>query len=174
MQCEELARQFGVQPAVKYARYMSVRDFEKGNFILIGSRRGNPWTALFEEQLNFSLQEDKETHSFHFLDKNPLPGEQPIYSNQTGPDGGFISYVDLALVPNLARTGYVLLFNGLVMDSTEAASQLIFDGHLPEQVQHAIDSKAAGNAQSIEIFLRVHSLERAPRKYDVVASRVDH
>jgi hypothetical protein len=60
------------------------------------------------------------------------------------------------------------------MDSTEAASQLIFDGHLPEQVQHAIDSKAAGNAQSIEIFLRVHSLERAPRKYDVVASRVDH
>ena len=126
--CQELAQQLGTSATLQYARYMSVRDFEKGNFILIGSRRGNPWTSLFEPQLNFALEEDKENHLFHFVNKNPKAGEQKIYSNQQEPHGDYLSYVDIALVPNLTKTGYVLLLNGSVMDSNEAAAHLIFDG----------------------------------------------
>jgi len=170
-QCEDLAQQFNTPATLRYARYMSVRDFEKGNFILIGSRRGNPWTSLFEPQLNFALEEDKETHLFHFANKKPGPGEQKIYFNQQQTSGDYVSYVDIALVPNLTKTGYVLLLNGSVMDSNEAAAHLIFDGDLSAPLLHTVDSPVIGKTQSIEIFLRVHSLQGAPNKFDVLATR---
>lgn len=171
LQCEELAQKLGASTTLRYARYMSVRDFEKGNFILIGSRRGNPWISLFEPQLNFALEEDKETHLFHFANKNPQSGEDRIYLNQQQPHGEYLSYVDIALVPNLTRTGYVLLLNGSVMDSNEAAAHLVFDENLPVPLSHSVNAQATDKPQSIEIFLRVHSLQGAPSKVDVIATR---
>ncbi len=171
LQCEELAQKLGASTTLRYARYMSVRDFEKGNFILIGSRRGNPWISLFEPQLNFALEEDKETHLFHFANKNPQSGEDRIYLNQQQQHGEYLSYVDIALVPNLTRTGYVLLLNGSVMDSNEAAAHLVFDENLPGPLAHSINVQATDKPQSIEIFLRVHSLQGAPSKIDVIATR---
>jgi hypothetical protein len=170
-QCEELAQKSGTSTTLRYARYMNVRDFEKGNFLLIGSRRGNPWISLFEPQLNFSLEEDKETHFFHFANKNPQSGEQKIYSNQQQPHGEYLSYVDIALVPNLTKTGSVLLLNGSVMDSNEAAAHLIFDGDLPAPLLRAVNNQIVDKTHSIEIFLRVHSLQGAPSKFDVIATR---
>jgi hypothetical protein len=170
-QCEELAQRLGTSATLRYARYMNVRDFEKGNFILVGSRRGNPWTALFEPQLNFALEEDRETHFFHFANKSPQFGEQKSYSNVQEPHGEYLSYVDIALVPNLTKTGYVLMLNGSVMDSNEAAAHMIFDGDLSATLSHAIDHDTFGQNQFVEVFLRVHSLEGAPSKYDVIATR---
>ncbi|WP_213805598.1 hypothetical protein [Granulicella sp. dw_53] len=170
-QCEELAQQLGVSATLRYARYMSVRDFEKGNFIVIGSRRGNPWTSLFEPQLNFALEEDKATHMFHFVNKNPKPGEQREYANQQEPHGDYLSYVDIALIPNLTKTGYVLLLNGSVMDSNEAAAHLILNGTLSAPLLHAINDQW-NKAQSIEIFLRVHSVGGAPSKVEVISPRI--
>ena len=170
-QCQELAQKSGTAATLRYARYMSVRDFEKGNFILIGSRRGNPWVSLFEPQLNFALEEDKETHQFHFLNKNPEPGEQKTYANEQEPHGDYLSYVAIALVPNLTKTGYVLLLNGSIMDSNEAAAHLIFDGDLSPPLLQAINHQAADKSEYLEIFLRVHSLQGAPSKFDVIATR---
>ena len=170
-QCQELAQKLGTAATLRYARYMNVRDFEKGNFILIGSRRGNPWISLFEPQLNFALEEDKETHFFHFANKNPQAGEQKTYPNEQQPHGEYISYVDIALVPNLTKTGYVLLLNGSVMDSNEAAARLIFDGDISALLPRAVKNDAAGKAIYFEIFLRVHSLEGAASKCDVIATR---
>ncbi|WP_158823603.1 hypothetical protein [Granulicella sp. S156] len=170
-QCQELAQQLGTSATLRYARYMSVRDFEKGNFILIGSRRGNPWISLFEPQLNFALEEDKETHQFHFLNKTPEPGEQKTYANEQEPHGDYLSYVAIALVPNLTKTGYVLLLNGSIMDSNEAAAHLVFDGDLSPPLLQAINHQAADKSEYLEIFLRVHSLQGAPSKFDVIGTR---
>lgn len=170
-QIEELAQRLGTSATLRYARYMSVRDFEKGNFVLIGSRRGNPWTSLFEPQLNFALEEDKETHLFHFLNKHPGAGERKIYANEQEPHGDYVSYVDIALVPNLTKTGYVLLLNGSVMDSNEAAAHLIFGGSLPVQLIQMFGQDIVSSEQEIEILLQVRSLEGASSKYDVVAIR---
>jgi hypothetical protein len=170
-QCQELAQQLGTSATLQYARYMSVRDFEKGNFILIGSRRGNPWTSLFEPQLNFALEEDKEDHLFHFVNKTPKSGEQKIYSNQQEPHGDYLSYVDIALVPNLTKTGYVLLLNGSVMDSNEAAAHLIFDGDFSVPLLPSVNNRVDDKIQYVEIFLRVHSLQGAPSKFDIIATR---
>ena len=173
-QCQELAQQLGTSATLRYARYMSVRDFEKGNFILIGSRRGNPWVSLFEPQLNFALEENKETHLFHFLDKNPRPGEQKIYANEQEPHGDYLSYVAVAVIPNLTKTGYVLLLNGTIMDSNEAAAHLIFDGDLSDPLLREINHQITDKSEFIEIFLRVHSLQGAPSKFDIIATRTGH
>ena len=170
-QCQELAQRSGTSATLRYARYMSVRDFEKGNFILIGSRRGNPWVSLFEPQLNFALEEDKQTHQFHFSNKNPEPGEQKTYANEQEPHGDYLSYVAIALVPNLTKTGYVLLLNGSIMDSNEAAAHLIFDGDLSPPLLQAINHQAVDKSEYLEIFLRVHSLQGAPSKFDIIATR---
>jgi hypothetical protein len=169
--CEETARQFGTKTVIRYARYTHAREFEKGNLILIGSRRGNPWVSMFEPQLNFIFEEDTETHLFHFRNKHPATGEQEIYSNVSDKRRGYVSYVDIALLSNLSKTGNVLLLNGAVMDSNEAASELIFGKELPATLSNVIGVQAAAKAQGIEIFLRVHSVQGTANGFDVVAVR---
>jgi hypothetical protein len=168
--CNELAREFGAKTILRYARYINVRDFERGNFVLIGSRRGNPWVSLFEPKLNFLFKEDPQTHAFYFFNKQPQKGEQIAYLSSSDGRGGNISYVDMALLPNLAKNGYVLLFDGAVMESNEAAAQLIF-GKLPQSISRVIDSQTHNDLQSIEILLRVHSIEGTASGFDIVGMR---
>ena len=114
-QCFEWGTRLGTKTYVRYARYMHVRDFQQGNFVVVGSRRANPWTSLFERNLNFYLEEDPATHTFHFRNRNPRPGEPQTYEPRSEGGGVHISYVDIAILPNMAGTGTVLLFDGLRM-----------------------------------------------------------
>jgi hypothetical protein len=169
--CEEAARQYGTSSAVRYARYINARELEKGNLILIGSRRGNPWVSIFEPQLNFRFEEDVATHLFHFRNRHPAAGEQEIYSNANDGNGGYVSYVDIALLSNLSKTGYVLLLNGAVMDSNEAAADLIFGKKFPLMLSSVIGAQTATKSQAVEIFLRVHSVQGTANGFDVVGVR---
>ncbi len=57
------------------------------------------------------------------------------------------------------------------MDSNEAAAQLVFDGDLSVPLLRRVNNQDAGKSLAIEIFLRVHSLQGAPSKFDVIATR---
>lgn len=169
--CSDVARQFGAETVVRYARYINVRDFLHGNFILIGSRRGNPWVSLFEPKMNFVFTEDPTTHAFYFLNKHPQSGEQEAYLSSQDGHGANISYVDVALMPNLAKTGNVLIFDGAVMESNEAAAQLILGDELPEAVSKIVGRPKSNLPQSIEILLRVRAIEGTASGFDIVAIR---
>jgi len=160
----------GAKPAVRYARYMHVRDFEQGNFIIVGSRRGNLWTSLFEKQLNFYFEEDPASHTFHFRNLHPRPGESEIYALGTNADGQTTGYVDIAILPNITGTGSVLLLNGFSMETNEAAANLIFTNDLPPALSQLISSQPP-NAK-IEILLRTQNLDGAERGWDIVTTRV--
>ncbi len=103
----------GAKVDVRYARYMHVRDFQQENFVIVGSRRGNPWVSLFEPVLNFSLEQDPDSRIFHIKNRNPKPGELRSYEPASAPDGSSVGYVDIALLPNLGGTGSVLLLKRL-------------------------------------------------------------
>jgi hypothetical protein len=121
----ELSRQFGPnQATLPYARHLNIREFKTGNFVLNGSRRGIPWVRLFEPHLNFAMEEDKKTGRFYFRNKAPKRGEQVTYS-PIEKDGAIETYADIALLPNLANTGSVLLLSGISMVDTEAAGELL-------------------------------------------------
>jgi hypothetical protein len=120
-----LSEHYNARPRIRYARYLDTREFKSGNFILIGSRRGVPWVQLFEPQLNFYIEQDAKTHSFRFLNRSPQPGEQPYYGNNSDTKNQEESYADIAILPNLSGSGYVVIISGITMEATEAAGELV-------------------------------------------------
>lgn len=166
--CTELSNEFGSKSEIRYARNMNARDFEHGNFVLIGSRTADPWVSLFERQLNFAFEKDPATQLFHFRNKHPLTGELPIYGSITENDSSSTSYVDIALVPNLSKTGYVLLLNAATMDANEAAMRLVLDNSLPAALYGLMGG--AGDS-SFEIFLRDHAVNGVVSSFEVLSVR---
>jgi hypothetical protein len=124
----ELAQKYKATPKIRFSRYLDTRELMAGNFVLIGSRRGVPWIQLFEPQLNFYLQHDERTSSYHFLNRSPKAGEQTYYGAHADGSTGDESYADIAILPNLAGSGYVMIISGITMEATEAAGALVV-GH---------------------------------------------
>jgi len=141
----ELSHRYGVHTNIRYPRFMSVRDFKNGNFIFIGSRRGLPWEQLFEPQLNFALEEDHQTGRYRFRNKAPLPGEQAAYQPSVGAD----TYADIALLPNLAGNGYVLILAGIEMAATEAAGELVASRDFPDVLAGLLRSKGQSSEKVV-------------------------
>ena len=160
-------------PATRYARHMNVRDFKAGNFILLGSRRGIPWVQLFEPQLNFSMEQDARTRSYYFRNKTPRTGEPDAWYQETKTDTTVETYADVALVPNLSNTGYVLILSGIGMEASEAAGEFIAGPEL-QKVLLSIFPKTAGQVQlrNFELLLRIRAVAGAARSSQVVASRI--
>jgi hypothetical protein len=136
---------------------MSVRDFKNGNFILIGSRRSLPWEQLFEPQLNFALEEDHQTGKYFFRNKAPLSGERATYQPASGVVGTD-TYADIALLPNLTGSGYVLILAGLDMASTEAAGDLVASQEFPDVLNRMLRSP---NSQPPAPYVEVLVQEKA-------------
>jgi len=149
----ELSHRYGAQANLRYSRHISVREFKIGNFVLIGSRRGIPWEQLFESQLNFSLEEDQATHRYHLRNKSPLPGERQVYGASSGATANQDTYADIALLPNLAGTGYVLLLAGIDMPATEAAGELVTQPDFGATLTKLLNSKAGQPPASYFEFL---------------------
>jgi hypothetical protein len=171
-QCFEWGTDLGSRTYVRYARYMHVRDFEHGNFVIVGSRRGNPWESLFEPSLNFYFEEDPVTHTFHFRNRHPNPGEPQTYNLEAGPSGGAVGYVDIAVLPNLGGTGTVLMLNGFSIETNEAAASLIFAKSLPPALNQALAHLS--NNSKVEILLRVRNLDRSMSGWDIASLRISN
>lgn len=169
----ELSRRYTAQTNIRYPRFMSVRDFRTGNFILIGSRRGMPWEQLFEPQLNFALEEDHQTGKYFFRNKAPLPGEQTSYRPSSGAGAGTDTYADIALVPNLAGTGYVLILAGIDMAATEAAGELVASPDFPDVLSLKLRSRSGQPpAPYIEILVQEKAVGGTAQGSKIVGYRL--
>jgi hypothetical protein len=167
----ELSREFGPNRApIRFARHLNIRDFKTQNFVLIGSRRAVPWVQLFEPQLNFSLEEDLATHSFHLRNKRPKPGEPAAYV-PTESAGGLESYADIALLPNLGTGGSVLLLSGITMESSEAAGELVAGKGFSAQLARMLGPQAVRD-RYFEIVLETRAVAGATRSSQIVAYRL--
>ena len=161
----------GAKPIDKYPRELHVRDFEQGNFVIIGSRRGNPWVSNFDDDVNFVFEEVLPSHTFHFRNRQPSPGEPATYEFVDQSDGQSIGYVDIVVLPNSTRSGSVLLINGFSRETNEAAANLIFSKDLPPALSRAISAgKPYGK---IEILMRVHNLDGSQNGSEIVATRIE-
>jgi len=169
----ELSRRYAGQTNIRYPRFMSVRDFRTGNFILIGSRRGIPWEQLFEPQLNFALEEDHETGKYFFRNKAPLPGELASYGPSSGSGAGPDTYADIALLPNLAGTGYVLILAGIDMAATEAAGELVASQDFPDVLSLKLRSRSSQPpAQYIEMLVQEKAVGGTAQGSRIVGCRL--
>lgn len=101
---------------VRHARHMAPRDFKSGNLIITGSQVANPWAALFEDGLNFQIEQHR------IVNRAASAGEPNGYE---AAEPGGSQWSRIALVRNLSGTGWVLLIAGLGFVGTEGAGEYL-------------------------------------------------
>ena len=169
----DLSRRFGSQTNIRYSRYMTLREFKMGNFVLIGSRRGVPWVQLFEPQLNFSMEQDRASRQFYFRNQAPLPGERAVYGVTRDSGNNQQTYADIALLPNTSGNGVVLLLSGINMEATEAAGEMVTSPDFPAVLAGLLKSRTGlPPASYIEILLQAKAMAGTTQSSKIVAHRL--
>ncbi len=127
----ELGQALGGHLVPEFARNVQVQQFRSSNAVLIGSRRSNPWVELFEAKLNFVVVRDNKTGASFFRNRSPEQGEaqsygvSEVFASRGTEEHEVDSYALIALVPGLAENGRVVLVEGLNMEGTEAAGEMV-------------------------------------------------
>jgi hypothetical protein len=112
---EVLGAGLNVRPAWR----TNVTDFKAGNAILMGSRRSNPWTELFEPHLHHIVVHPQSGQSYFKTRPNDAVQAEALN------DADARSYALVALLPNVTHTGKVLLIEGLTVAGTDAAIEFL-------------------------------------------------
>ncbi len=163
------------QLLVRYPRDLRMRDLDHNNYVFIGSPGSNPWVTLLQDKLNFRESESVVGKSAKvFVNKSPLPGEQPQYEGLrwTGTMGE--DYATISLLPNGTNDGSVLALQGLQQEGTEAAGRFLADEESRRQLMSALGISATENvSQNIwfEALIRSRTVSGAPNSTTLVAVR---
>jgi hypothetical protein len=169
----EVSHRYAAHTNIRYSRYISLREFKSGNFILIGSRRGMPWEQLFEPQLNFYLEENRQTRKYQFRNRAPAPGEKALYAASNEGETSQESYANITLLPNLGGTGQVLILSGIDMAATEAAGERVSGADFPATLARLLGSRVGqAPASSIEILLQAKTIGGTSGQSKIVAYRL--
>lgn len=169
----ELGQSYRAKPRIRFSRYLDTREFMAGNFVLIGSRRGVPWIQLFEQQLNFYLEHDLRTRSYRFLNRAPKPGEQAYYGPAAGGSNGDESYADIAILPNLTGSGYVLIISGITMEATEAAGALVTEKEFSTSLAKILKERHGDTTMPYaEILLQTRTMPGTARVSRIICHRL--
>ncbi len=134
----DLAQQYGGHLLVRYARDMHMEDFKGATIILVGGPHANPWDELFEPESNFRMYFPMHLDGMHidersFINKHPLPGEQPSYSNKAN-ESSRLAYTLISFLPGTDSGGQVLMLQGQNMPGTQAAGDFLIDPQAMEPV----------------------------------------
>lgn len=164
-----LARVFQGNPSavrrieIRHAKHMQARDFKTGNFIITGSRRSNPWTALFEGPLNFQFD-----YGVGIRNLAPLKGEPAFLAERSAQR---IDSARVAVMPNLSGKGFVLLIAGMGMQGTEGAGEFLGrDDSLP-LIRKALGLRPEEPIPRFEMVLGITTLGGTARSAQIVACR---
>lgn len=167
-----LAHQFGLLVGtlggtgeVVYARDATVDPF-KGNVILSGPRRANPWVELFEEELAFRARFDKDANAAYFDNPAPRAGEPARFGHT--PEHGHCRVVFLSKADG---TGRVLIVTGTDFAANRAGAQLVLDEAALLDLGRALGVPTGGSLPPFELILRVAAGVDGPGAAEHVALR---
>lgn len=149
------------------ARFYSADSIKRDNVILIGGRKANPWVFLFENQMNFSLDQDNQTLTMYVVNHHPLTGEQAIYRESSSQQGS-IGYSVIAYLPSPSRSGDAVIFAGTGSNATDAAAEFLTSEKQMEQFRRAIQ---VGPFPYFEVLLQASQLSGTSFGVKIVAYR---
>lgn len=149
------------------ARFYSADSIKRDNVILIGGRKANPWVFLFENQMNFSLDQDDRTLTMYVVNHHPLAGEQAIYRESSSQQGS-IGYSVIAYLPSPSRSGAAIIFAGTGSNATNAAAEFLTSEEQIEQFSKAI---RASRLPYFEVLLQTSQLNGTSFGAKIVAYR---
>ena len=150
-----------------YARTLRPSALKTDNLVIIGSSYSNPWTSLFEDNLNFLVTPGENRQQMSVENRRPLAGEQRIY---TAPSDAVdsIGYSVVASLPGEAGQGTVLLIEGTTAEATEAAGEFITSEARLRQLQSLMHVQHLGH---FEVLLRTTRLASTPLSAEIVGFR---
>jgi len=168
------ARDFGVQAAAQHltVNVLSARDSSSSlvasqNTILLGSLRSNPWVSLFESELNFQTEYQEKPAAMRFVNRSPLPGEQPGYPAEWRKTG----YCRVAFLTNPKRTGNVLVISGSDVISTEAGARFVTSEDSIRQLRQKLGLRQGEPFPHFEVLLKTQVLNDSIPWFELVAYR---
>lgn len=167
----ELAANGDFHVALKHSRLMQVRDFRSGNHILLGSAWSNPWTTLFEEQLNFRFAEQAGKASFSLVNASPEKGEQRFYQCSPAQSHNGVSYARIAIVTNLSGQDTILLVSGLHTESSEGALDSVLSPAFLDQIKGLTQARKPEDLTGLEAILEVRAVDGVVHGTRLVAHR---
>ena len=155
------------------ARSLQLSDLKNDdNFILLGSPRSNPWSALFSDEMDFRFVFDKTTRQEIIQNVHPRNGELAAYVPTAAGWATGASYAIVAFVQNPDQDGQVLLLAGANAEGTEAAGKLVTD--LP-RLSAALDQcgiRGARPVQHFEMLLGLKTMAGSPNDVNIVACHI--
>jgi hypothetical protein len=155
---------------IRYARELHMEDLKDSNAILLGSTYSNPWVELFQKSLNFEFEYQAQPNASFILNKHPMDGEFPVYTNDAAAPSHRTYAVD-ALVPNLNNTGWILIVEGLTMAGTQAATDTLFNR---EEMRPVLEKAIAANGKlsPFELLIETRSFGSNSPQANIIASRI--
>jgi hypothetical protein len=162
---------------VRSARDLSVRDFNEGNFVLLGGPASNPWVSYFEHNLNFHERGATPSEKGPCFDNlNPKAGEQKTYCGLPFSGSAGVDYATISLLPLPSGHGNVLILQGLQQEGTEAAGNLLASPQNRRELQRSLNISAdTSSPVYFEVLIRTQSIAGAPMGVSsLVAVRVLH
>lgn len=161
-----------VDPArtsIMYSRDLHLRNFQKGNQILVGSRRAVPWVDLFDKSLDFHFAYEEKSRVVRVENRRPLPGEPASFAiGDQSASGTGERFSLVASLPNLSKDGHVLILSGQEMSGTEAAANLVTTEALFQEVLRRLPAGQAG-VPHFEALLKVKHVEYTTQGYEILA-----
>lgn len=168
-----LAQKYSKKMDVHAARSIQLTDLKNDDsYVFLGSPRSNPWTALFNDELDFRFFFDNATGQEIVLNVHPHPHEQSSYVPTALGWATGQSYAVVAYIQNLDQNGQVLLLAGASGEGTEAAGKLATDLPRLSATLRNCGIPASGPIRHFELLLRVSTMAGSPNTTDVVACHI--
>ena len=158
--------------AIRHSRDMQLIDFKNGNFILIGSRRANPWVALFEQLLNFRAVYDLDAKRPGFQNVDPRPNEKSVYWREGDTAQAGETYSVISFVPNVSHTGNVLMIAGATGEGTGAAGEFTTSPEFSLRMLKTIHAIDRDSLRYFEVLLKSGTLGGTSIGAEIVAYRL--
>jgi hypothetical protein len=154
---------------MRFARDLRMDDLRNGNAILLGAIHTDPWVTLLQQDLNFQFVCEKQVNECRIVNLHPAPGERPAYASPAK-DPSQQTFAVIAFLPNLSRTGHLLLIGGLNMAGTQAAADMLFDS---KSIQPILQRARLpdGSLQPFELLVETSSLGAEALPSRIIAAR---
>ena len=158
------------QLLVVHARNIGPRNLKENNIILIGGPRSNPWVELFENRLTFRFAFTRQGAPASIRNQSPKPSELPLYETEQKNESATEGFARIALVPNLDKTGRVLLIAGTTSEATEAAGEFFLDGQAAQTLAREL-GRQPGAGDGFEVLLETKAIGGTVQHSRIIAHR---
>jgi hypothetical protein len=154
---------------MRYARDLRMDDLRNGNAILLGAIHTDPWVTLLQRGLNFQFVCEKHVNACHIVNLHPAAGERQTYASPAT-DPSQQTFAVIAFLPNLSRTGHLLLIGGLNMAGTQAAADMLLDA---KSIQPILQRARLpdGSLEPFELLVETSSLGAEALPSRIIAAR---